>query len=184
MRMARVAPEKMDFLTRPATSLFSQALQEKQVSKKTYFEKSRDPRWQKKRLEVMQDAEFRCKVCYDDSSTLNVHHKEYIKGREPWEYDAKQLTVLCEGCHSAQHETEDLLKVICSYADIDGPKSRRDCALLIAGFIGFPADRLMDMCQANGDSPWVVEAIYMTGEKAYEDVNENIKSRLKFWRGY
>jgi hypothetical protein len=31
--MARVAPEKTDFLTRPATSLFSQALQEKIMPK-------------------------------------------------------------------------------------------------------------------------------------------------------
>ena len=31
MRMARVAPEKMDFLTRPATSIFSQALLGEQV---------------------------------------------------------------------------------------------------------------------------------------------------------
>lgn len=35
--------------------------------------------------------------------TLNVHHKEYIKGRKPWEYENEQLLTLCEECHEIEH---------------------------------------------------------------------------------
>jgi methionyl-tRNA synthetase len=56
-----------------------------------YWEKLKDPRWQKLRLEAMQKADFHCERCGDGESTLNVHHKEYFKGREPWEYKPKQL---------------------------------------------------------------------------------------------
>lgn len=35
---------------------------------------------------------------------LNIHHKKYIKGRKPWEYDADSLVTLCEDCHHNIHE--------------------------------------------------------------------------------
>jgi hypothetical protein len=66
-----------------------------------YWQKLKDPRWQKKRLEVMQRDEFRCTSCCDDEATLNVHHAFYSKGAEPWEYDNFYLTTLCESCHEA-----------------------------------------------------------------------------------
>jgi hypothetical protein len=101
---------------------------------KTYWEKLKDPRWQKKRLEALQAAEFTCQVCYDSESTLHVHHKQYFKGREPWEYEVQQLSVLCESCHSAQHEVEDELNLVCSFLPLDGPQSRPSIAALVAGF--------------------------------------------------
>lgn len=65
----------------------------------SYSDRLRDPRWQKKRLEVMQRAEFECEVCGDKRSTLNVHHAYYEKGRQPWDYPADSLRCLCETCH-------------------------------------------------------------------------------------
>lgn len=67
---------------------------------KTYSEKLRDPRWQKKRLEIMQRDEFSCRICHDDKSPLNVHHSYYEKGLEPWEYSDDMLTTLCETHHA------------------------------------------------------------------------------------
>lgn len=104
---------------------------------KTYFEKLKDPRWQKKRLEALQKSDFHCEDCGDGESTLHVHHKEYFKGREPWEYEIDQLAVLCEECHAEQHETDDLLKLVCSFLPISGPYSRLDAASLLAGWAGF-----------------------------------------------
>ena len=101
---------------------------------KTYWQKLKDPRWQKKRLEVLQESEFHCQVCGDGEETLHVHHKEYFKGREPWEYDVKQLAVLCESCHSIHHSEEDELNLACSYLPMDGPYSRSTVASLILGF--------------------------------------------------
>lgn len=72
----------------------------------TYSEKLRDPRWQKKRLEIMNRDEFGCQICGDKESTLNVHHKEYVRGKAPWDYDGNHLITLCELCHSRVEEAK------------------------------------------------------------------------------
>lgn len=69
------------------------------MSNKTYYEKLKDPRWQKKRLEVLNDADFTCLYCYSSDDTLNIHHVYYEKGLDPWDYDNSALWVLCESCH-------------------------------------------------------------------------------------
>lgn len=65
----------------------------------TYAQKLRDPRWQKKRLEILNRDNFKCTQCGDSESTLSVHHKRYFKGREPWEYDGNLLITVCDNCH-------------------------------------------------------------------------------------
>ena len=73
----------------------------------TYSEKLRDPRWQKRRLEIMQRDGWKCLRCGDSTKTLNVHHQEYIKGRDPWEYPESLLEILCEECHENHHNGID-----------------------------------------------------------------------------
>lgn len=76
----------------------------------TYAEKLRLPAWQRKRLEIMQRDGFRCQSCKSDRITLNVHHKVYIKGREPWDYPNDNFQTLCVVCHEKHHLPErDLL---------------------------------------------------------------------------
>jgi len=41
----------------------------------TYAEKLRDPRWQRRRLEKLDAADFHCESCGDGESTLHVHHR-------------------------------------------------------------------------------------------------------------
>lgn len=72
---------------------------------KTYSEKLKDPRWQKKRLEVMQRDDFQCTQCGDAGSTLAVHHLYYVSGRHPWQYPAWSLQTLCKDCHQNEHDT-------------------------------------------------------------------------------
>jgi 5-methylcytosine-specific restriction endonuclease McrA len=67
--------------------------------KRTYWEKLKDPRWQKMRLQVLERDEFQCTQCGDKESTLHVHHGCYRKGAEPWEYPLETLHTLCETCH-------------------------------------------------------------------------------------
>lgn len=66
---------------------------------KTYKDKLLDPRWQKKRLEVLQRDEWRCQACLNDEDTLHIHHMFYPKGKEPWEIDSRFLVTLCSDCH-------------------------------------------------------------------------------------
>jgi hypothetical protein len=68
-----------------------------------YWAKLKDPRWQKKRLEVMEYNDFACEHCGDAESTLNVHHKAYKKKADPWEYSIDELACLCETCHEEAH---------------------------------------------------------------------------------
>ena len=102
----------------------------------SYSEKLRDPRWQKKRLEVLQSAQWQCEICSNGESPLQVHHKEYFSGRDIWDYDRSQLACLCSDCHDAHHSSKDLLKQVCSTLNLDGPMNRSDAAYLIAGFVG------------------------------------------------
>lgn len=77
-----------------------------------YEEKLKDPRWQKMRLEVMGRDKFTCQICgsgINDGTPLNVHHKVYRKGKEPWEYGKNEFITLCEECHRKVHEHKILL---------------------------------------------------------------------------
>jgi len=65
----------------------------------TYGEQLKDPRWQRRRLEILQRDEFMCRMCADTARTLHVHHHVYERGRPPWEADADDLVTLCEPCH-------------------------------------------------------------------------------------
>ena len=67
----------------------------------SYTELLKDPRWQKKRLEILEAAEWECENCGDKGKTLHVHHKRYRAGAMPWEYERDDLEVLCERCHNS-----------------------------------------------------------------------------------
>jgi len=64
-----------------------------------YSEKLRDPRWQKKRLEILERDGWMCQKCFDPESTLVVHHRRYLPNIEPWDYPDDLLITLCEDCH-------------------------------------------------------------------------------------
>lgn len=81
------------------------------TKKISYSEKLRDPRWQKKRLCVMQRDGFACRDCGDADSTLHVHHCHYEKG-EPWQTDERFLLTLCADCHDHRGDIEHDLKSI------------------------------------------------------------------------
>ena len=72
-----------------------------------YSSQLRDPRWQRKRLEIMERDKFSCRYCGDKEKTLNVHHVIYQRGKAPWEYDAGLLLTLCEDCHEQIRQTQE-----------------------------------------------------------------------------
>lgn len=82
-----------------------------------FWEKYKDPRWQKRRLEIMSLYSFRCAHCDAGDKTLNVHHKIYRKGRDPWDYDDHELQCLCEDCHEESHKLHKSLKECIAYLD-------------------------------------------------------------------
>jgi len=69
----------------------------------SYTEKLKSPKWQKKRLEILQRDNFSCFNCGDTERTLHVHHESYTKGKEPWDYPDEYFRTLCDICHEHTH---------------------------------------------------------------------------------
>lgn len=68
----------------------------------TYAEKLKHPKWQKKRLEILNRDNFMCRCCGNTELTLHVHHFTYLKGRQPWDYENSNFITMCEDCHSEE----------------------------------------------------------------------------------
>lgn len=144
---------------------------------KTYWEKLQDPRWQKKRLEVYEAAGFECARCGNKENTLNVHHKEYLKGHEPWEYDLEQLVCLCKDCHELMHDSNYALKYVISKLPIDFTYDRTDIVFIIGGAIRLPYEKLLELTESEDCSYF--KCRYMAGENLHDFIsfyNEQLKN--------
>ena len=74
----------------------------------SYAEKLKDPRWQKKRLQIFERDGWACQICDDTESMLVVHHRDYQRGREPWEHPDELLIALCEHCHAGELDRSEI----------------------------------------------------------------------------
>lgn len=90
---------------------------------KTYREKLLDPRWQKRRLHILERDGWECVLCGVDNLTLHVHHKRYIRGKQPWDAPDDALVTLCERCHTnefgAQEALDDLRAIVADRFSMD-----------------------------------------------------------------
>lgn len=64
------------------------------------------PQWQKRRLQMLERAGWKCVECGAEEQQLHVHHKRYVAGAKPLEYEDDDLAVLCERCHEKAHGIE------------------------------------------------------------------------------
>lgn len=87
----------------------------------TYKEKLLDPRWQKKRLKILERDGFMCLYCFDTDTTLHVHHLKYKKN--PWDVEDEYLQTVCSDCHFIISDAEKLNK---KYKYIIGDKHLND----------------------------------------------------------
>lgn len=62
-------------------------------------------RWKKFRRDILELDGEKCQVCGRTGAevVLQIHHKRYYPGREPWDYPTQDCVVLCKGCHAAEH---------------------------------------------------------------------------------
>ena len=73
----------------------------------TYKQLLNTPEWRSFSKKVKAFFQNRCQKC-GSLGPLHLHHKVYYtrKGRlvrKPWEYEMKDLEVLCEDCHKKAH---------------------------------------------------------------------------------
>lgn len=73
------------------------------MTRLTYKEQLNHPKWQRRRLERLEAAGWKCEECSAADLQLHVHHEKYFKNLMAWEYDDHQLKVLCHKCHSGHH---------------------------------------------------------------------------------
>lgn len=101
-------------------------------AKGSYRAKLLDPRWQRKRLEILERDGWECQDCGDEKTTLHVHHTYYERGREPWEYENESLLTLCAPCHDGVTAASKRLEKMLRSLGRHGTKSMLD---EIIGFI-------------------------------------------------
>jgi hypothetical protein len=63
----------------------------------TYSEKLQDPRWQKRRAEILERDRSTCTLCQKTDGEMHVDHLWY-EG-QPWEAPDEALRTVCAQCH-------------------------------------------------------------------------------------
>jgi len=76
----------------------------------SYSDKLKHPFWQKKRLEILERDNWKCRICQTKDKTLHVHHGYYEKDKNPWDYPNESLSVLCDDCHNDIHKLLNRMK--------------------------------------------------------------------------
>ena len=66
-----------------------------------YGEKLRDPRWQRRRLEIFQRDNWTCQLCSRTDLELHVHHL-FRTTEDPWDEPDLHLLTICKLCHEQQ----------------------------------------------------------------------------------
>lgn len=114
----------------------------------SYSELLKHPKWQKKRLEVLERAGFKCEDCGEKEETLHVHHGYYESGKMPWDYDSNSLHCLCEECHKVAHELKtDIYRWLgrISFSHLE----------MVLGYI--KAANVKELVDDDSDSKWKIE---------------------------
>jgi hypothetical protein len=68
-----------------------------------YSELLKDPRWQRKRLKILERDGFQCLACRTQAETLHVHHLVYTS-KMPWDEPDEHLETLCWCCHEMRED--------------------------------------------------------------------------------
>ena len=74
-----------------------------------YREYLKHPKWIERAFEIKERDNFCCQECHtyihalSKDCPLDVHHKQYIPNRMPWEYPDDLLITLCRSCHDGIH---------------------------------------------------------------------------------
>lgn len=84
-----------------------------------FWMRYKDPRWQKRKAEILIRDDYTCRDCFDKTTTLNVHHAFYRRDAMPWEYADDELRTLCEPCHEQREGRLLNIRRLLGWADPD-----------------------------------------------------------------
>lgn len=75
-----------------------------------YKEQLKTQEWKALRQLVLEDRGFKCEQCSTENN-LHIHHTFYELGKKCWEYEIKDLQVLCRDCHKQWHR-QNKIKIV------------------------------------------------------------------------
>jgi 5-methylcytosine-specific restriction endonuclease McrA len=87
--------------------------------KQSYSDQIKDGRWQRKRLEIMQRDDFKCRCC-GSQNNLTVHHIYYLPNKMIWEYDNEGLITVCMEHHEMLNVELSKLSGIIAFKLLNG----------------------------------------------------------------
>ena len=132
------------------------------MEKKGYVAMLKDPRWQKKRLEILQRDNFTCRCCGSADKELQVYHLYY----NPYQ----ALVALCKDCHDYETFMKDEMFGAC-----------HDFCLMMGQLgltKGVPYAVLSNFCSwFVGDMPPVIYDWISSLIETNEDLNNSINKR-------
>ncbi len=74
------------------------------MDRKTYRKLLLHPKWKEKAQYIKKRDNYTCQNCGETDCILDVHHKNYILGKNPWEIPSRYLITLCRLCHKNEHK--------------------------------------------------------------------------------
>lgn len=95
-----------------------------------YREQFKDPRWQRRRLEILKGADFTCVECGNTMDEFHVHHRYYVPERMVWEYPDFALLAVCHICHEKEHQTVKSIHFLEQWLDLIEQKGLKQETLL------------------------------------------------------
>lgn len=81
------------------------------VATKSYTQKLADPRWQLTRIKHLERTHSTCEDC-GRKGPVDLHHRVYGRGCEPWEYPDDNFVVVCRPCHLRREKIADMSRAI------------------------------------------------------------------------
>lgn len=147
---------------------------------KSYYEKLKDPRWQKVRLKIMDRDKFTCLLCNSKDKTLNVHHGYYQKNAEPWEYPEESLHTLCEPCHKSIEWRMQVIRK--SIGCLQVGNIERFCNLILY-MSDCESDTMLDASKIIDDLTMIVRGWRLAGiedmERTYREIKDQEDAQFR-----
>jgi 5-methylcytosine-specific restriction endonuclease McrA len=95
------------------------------MNRKEYRRLLQDPKWKIKASYIRKRDNHMCCRCGKKSHRLQVHHKKYIDGLMPWEYENDLLESLCSTCHKKEHNIKPKKKKVTKPKEKKEPKVKK-----------------------------------------------------------
>ena len=69
------------------------------------------PEWREYSKTIIKRDNCTCQICHQKKSEheLQVHHKKYIEGNDPWDHPQELVETLCNKCHWHWHKKHKYL---------------------------------------------------------------------------